>query len=135
MIIGIGNDIVRISRIERLLNRYGKRFEDRCFSIAEQEKAHSRAGAGRRVVSATYAKRFAAKEAFSKAIGTGIGSKLSFKDIEIINDKTGKPVVKLSESADKFLLEMTKGKIYNIHLSITDDGDFAWAMVVISADG
>lgn len=130
MIIGIGSDICVISRIEKTLARFGDRFETRCFSVGEQKRANrrpiSRAG--------TYAKRFAAKEAFSKAIGTGMRRGVAWRDIEVINAPSGRPSIVLHNSALARLNEIIpKGFKPNIFLTMTDDYPYAMAFVVIEA--
>lgn len=130
MIIGIGSDICLISRIEKLLDKYGTHFENRVFTEKEQEKANISSIHK----SATYAKRFAAKEAFAKAIGTGIANGLSLKDIEVDNSKSGQPFINLTEEANKKLLEfMPKGHSPKVFLTLTDDKPYAMAFVIIEA--
>lgn len=96
MIKGLGNDIIEIERIERIITRYGKQFLDKLFTSAEQKYCLKYAHSSRH-----FAGRFAAKEAISKALGTGIGKMLTWMDIEVINDQNGKPIVKLSQDAEK----------------------------------
>lgn len=120
MIIGVGTDIVQIPRIERLLNLYQQRFIKKILSQSEIQKLTS---LNKELHSNFLAKRFAAKEAFSKAIGSGIGRGLSFKDISILNDDLGRPFVEISSNKFNHLL---------IHLSISDDYPIAMAFVVIS---
>jgi len=126
-IFGIGTDIVNIKRIDRSLKKHGVNFKNRIFSKNEiyycEKKKNS---------SAFYAKRFAAKEALSKALGTGIRKGISFKHIEIINDNLGKPVIKLKGSTATFLKKKIKSKKYSIHLSLSDDIPWAQATVIIS---
>jgi holo-[acyl-carrier protein] synthase len=93
MILGIGNDIIDIRRIERTLERYGRRFIDRVFTEIEQRKSE-----GRRNRAASYAKRFAAKEACSKALGTGFRQGVFFRDLGVVNLKSGKPAVRRTAS-------------------------------------
>jgi holo-[acyl-carrier protein] synthase len=85
MILGIGSDLIDVRRIEQTLERFGERFEKRVFTQREREKAHSRQGAGMKVVAGTYAKRFAAKEACAKALGSGLNQGVAWRDIEITN--------------------------------------------------
>lgn len=135
MILGLGSDIIDIRRIEKTLARFGKRFENKVFTAEEQRKAHSRAGAGRRVIAATYAKRFAAKEACAKALGTGLRQGTYWKDIEVANLPSGQPALALSGAAARCLGRLTPaGKTASIHLTMSDEYPYAQASVIISAD-
>ncbi len=128
MIYGIGSDICIISRIEKTLEKFGTRFENRCFTPIEQLKANR----SPKLRAATYAKRFAAKEAFSKAFGTGIRMGLRWNEIGVENDISGKPNIVLSGKT-KELFEnniSSKGKS-NIFLTMTDDHPYAMAFVII----
>ena len=130
MIIGLGSDLCSIERIEAALARHGNRFEQRCFTEVERAKAarrpYTRAG--------TYAKRFAAKEAFSKAVGTGFYRGVYMKDIGVVNAPSGAPTLSLSGGAAKRLAEMVPdGHEAVIHLTLTDDHPWAQAFVVIEA--
>ena len=130
MIIGLGSDLCNIERIEAALARHGNRFEQRCFTEVERAKAarrpYTRAG--------TYAKRFAAKEAFSKAVGTGFSRGVYMKDIGVVNAPSGAPTLSLSGGAAKRLAEMVPdGHEAVIHLTLTDDHPWAQAFVVIEA--
>ena len=130
MIIGIGSDLCNIERIQRSLDRFGKKFEARVFTDVERAKAASRpfTRAG------TYAKRFAAKEAFSKAVGTGFKRGVFMKDIGVVNKASGEPTLALSGGAKQRLDDMTpQGHAASIHLTMTDDHPFALAVVVITA--
>ncbi len=134
MIIGIGNDLVRIDRIEGVLTRKGGDFEEKCFTEHERQKARSRSGAGLSAVSAVYAKRFAAKEACAKALGTGVSKGVSWQDIAVIEDENGRPFLELSGGAKKRLDAITpNGLSPSIHLSLSDDAPIAQAFVVIEA--
>ena len=127
MILGIGMDLCKISRINTTLNRYGDRFKNRCFTNNEIKKCNKVKNS-----SACYAKRFASKEAVSKALGTGINQGVYWKDIEIINMKSGKPTVVLKGNAKKILIKMMpESKDYNISITITDENDLAQAFVII----
>jgi holo-[acyl-carrier protein] synthase len=129
MIIGIGSDLVDISRIEKTVARYGQRFIQRIYTEHEQKKAASRANPV-----PTYAKRFAAKEACSKALGTGFRNNVYFRDMGVVNLPSGQPTLKLTGGALKQLESLTPpGKEIRIHLSITDDYPWAQAFVVIEA--
>ena len=133
MIIGIGNDYVDVRRIESALERFGSNFVNRIFTKKEQEKAASRSGSSKHKA-ATYAKRWAAKEAFSKALGTGMRG-ISWQDIEITNLESGKPVITVFGSAKAKLAELTpKDKVVSINVTLTDDYPKASAVVIISAD-
>ena len=135
MILGIGNDIIDIRRVEASLQKFGKRFEKRFFTEDEQKKCTSRKKAGAKIVAASYAKRFAAKEACAKALGTGLNEGISWLDIEISNIASGAPAIELSGAASKKLKSLTPPKMKpRIHVSLSDDYPFAQAYVVISAE-
>jgi holo-[acyl-carrier protein] synthase len=128
MILGIGSDLCRIDRIEATLTRFGSRFETRCFTQGEQARANRRPAQR----ADTYAKRFAAKEACSKALGTGMRRGVAWRDMEVINLPTGRPTLSLTGGALKRLQELTPpGFAADIHLSLTDDHPLAMAFVVI----
>lgn len=132
MILGIGSDICMISRVETLLTHYGRRFEERVFSDAERDKAQKADSIGQRA--AIYAKRFAAKEAFVKAIGSGFGHGIYYRDIAVVNDTSGKPSLSLSAVAERAVQHITPtGRQSHIHVSLSDDGPYALAFVVIEA--
>ena len=129
MIIGIGSDLIDIRRIASSLDRYGERFVKRIFTDVEQSKAE-----GRRERAATYAKRFAAKEACSKAVGTGFKRGVFMRDIGVVNLPGGKPTMRLTGGAAKRLKAMLPaGHSAQIHLTITDDHPLAQAFVIIEA--
>lgn len=129
MIIGIGSDLANIDRIAATLDRYGERFVQRVFTPAEREKAERRAN---RIE--TYAKRFAAKEACAKALGTGIHRGVYFRDMGVVSLPSGQPTMALSGGALKRLKEiMPDGKKARIHVSLTDDAPWAQAYVIIEA--
>lgn len=131
MIIGIGNDLIDIKRIERTLERFGDRFIQRCFTAEEQKKADRRRGAYEAYV-ATYAKRFAAKEACSKALGTGFNRGVFMKDIGVVNDEWGRPTLALTGGARDVLNKLTpQGTTPRIHLTLTDEPPIAEAQVII----
>jgi len=133
MIIGIGSDIVDIRRVDATIERYGARFLDRIFTDAERAKAVRRANSQKMVV-ATYAKRFAAKEACSKALGTGIRRGVWWKDMGVVNLPGGRPTMQLTGGALARLQQLTpEGFEARIDLSITDDWPLAQAFVIISA--
>ena len=130
MIIGLGYDLCNIERIQNSLDRWGEKFERRCFTEIEQAKAarrpYTRAG--------TYAKRFAAKEAFTKAIGTGFSNGVFHKDIGVINAPSGAPTLALTGGARTRLDAMIpEGHEAIIHLTLTDDHPWAQAFIVIEA--
>jgi len=130
MIFGIGHDIVDIARIEKALERHGQRFLERCFTPQEQAKAAKRRNGG--LEAATLAKRFAAKEATSKALGTGMASGVGWRDIEVIVDETGRPLLKLSGGAQDVLNQKTPaGYEAVLHLSLSDEPPLASAYVII----
>lgn len=129
MILGIGNDIIDIRRIEKTLERYGDRFIERIFTDIERQKSD-----GRRLRAASYAKRFAAKEACSKALGTGIRRGTFWRDMGVVNMRGGQPTMALTGGAMERLRFMTpEGMTPVIHLTITDDHPLAQAIVIISA--
>lgn len=129
MIIGIGSDLIDIRRVDRSIERFGERFLDRLFTETERAKSDGRAQR-----SASYAKRFAAKEACAKALGTGLRRGVFWRDMGVINLPGGKPSLRLTGGALKRLKEITPaGHIAQIDLSITDDFPLAQAIVVISA--
>jgi holo-[acyl-carrier protein] synthase len=129
MIIGIGSDLIDIRRIASSLDRYGERFVKRIFTDIEQSKAE-----GRRERAATYAKRFAAKEACSKALGTGMSRGVFWRDMGVVNLPGGKPTMRLTGGAAKRLKAMLPaGHSAQIHLTITDDHPLAQAFVIIEA--
>ena len=130
MIIGTGNDLCNIERIQGSLDRFGERFEKRCFTEGEIAKARQR-----RLTAETYAKRFAAKEACAKALGTGVPRRgVHWKMMEVVNLPSGKPTLKLTEGAKKRLDEITpEGHLAHVHLTMTDDHPWAEAHVIIEA--
>jgi holo-[acyl-carrier protein] synthase len=130
MIIGMGSDLCNIERIGNSLARYGERFENRVFTDIEIAKARSRPF----TIAGTYAKRFAAKEAFSKAVGTGFKRGVFMKDIGVVNSPSGAPTLALTGGAALRLEEITpKGHEARIHLTLTDDHPWAQAFVIIEA--
>jgi holo-[acyl-carrier protein] synthase len=130
MIIGMGSDLCNIERIANSLARYGERFENRVFTEVEIAKARRRPF----TIAGTYAKRFAAKEAFSKAVGTGFKRGVFMKDIGVVNAPSGAPTLALTGGAALRLEEMTpKGHEARIHLTLTDDHPWAQAFVIIEA--
>lgn len=132
MIIGMGSDLIDIRRIEKTLERFGDRFIERCFAPEEIAKAERRREAGTHI--ATYAKRFAAKEACSKALGTGFNHGVFMKDIAVINDQNGKPTLRLTGGAKARLDQLTPGgKTAVIHVTLTDEPPMGMANVVIEA--
>jgi holo-[acyl-carrier protein] synthase len=133
MIIGIGSDLIDITRVAKVIERHGDRFLDRIFTEAERVRAQRRAKSERMVV-ATYAKRFAAKEAMSKALGTGIRQGVWWRDMGVVNLPGGKPSMKLTGGALARLQALIPaGHEAQIDLSITDDWPLAQAFVIISA--
>ena len=129
MIIGIGNDICDIRRIEKTISRFGDRFLERVFTAEERRKAFSRAHAPR-----TFAKRFAAKEAASKALGTGFRAGVYLKDIGVVNAPSGRPTLALTGGAALRLARLIpKGFKARINVTLTDEYPMAEAIVIISA--
>jgi holo-[acyl-carrier protein] synthase len=129
MIIGIGSDLIDIRRITSSLERFGERFSHRCFTEIEIRKSE-----GRKNRAESYAKRFAAKEACSKALGTGLAQGVFWKDMGVVNLPGGKPTMQLTGGALERLDAMTPaGHQAVIHLTITDDFPLAQAFVIIEA--
>lgn len=129
MIIGIGSDLCDIRRIERSLERFGDRFTHRIYTEGERARSDRRAARA-----PSYARRFAAKEACSKALGTGLSHGVFWKDMEVINLPSGKPTMRLSGGALERLRKMTpEGYEPVIHVSLTDDPPLAQAFVIIEA--
>lgn len=132
MILGIGSDLIDIRRVEKVLERHGERFIRRCFTDAEIAKAERRRGAGTHTE--TYAKRFAAKEACAKALGTGFSNGVYMKDIGVVNDPAGRPAIVLTGGALAQLQKMTpSGRMAALHLTLTDEPPLAKALVMIEA--
>jgi holo-[acyl-carrier protein] synthase len=128
MILGLGSDSIDIRRIERSIERYGERFLNRIFTEAERKKSD-----GRRLRAASYAKRFAAKEACSKALGTGMHG-VAWRDMGVVNLPSGKPTMTLTGGAANRLAAITPlGHRAQVDVSITDDYPIAQAIVIISA--
>jgi holo-[acyl-carrier protein] synthase len=129
MILGIGNDICDIRRIEKTLERFGDRFLHKVYTAEEQRKAASRVNPAN-----TLAKRFAVKEAMTKALGTGFRYGVHFSDIGVVNTATGRPTFKLTGGAARKLAEITPdGHIARVDLTLTDEYPLAEAVVIISA--
>jgi len=130
MIIGLGSDLCNIERIQASLDRFGARFENRVFTEIERAKANRRLF----TKAGTLAKRFAAKEAFSKAVGTGFRRGVFMKDIGVVNAASGAPTLALAGGARARLDAMTPdGHLAKVHLTLTDDHPWAQAFVVIEA--
>ena len=131
MILGLGNDIIDIRRIERTLERYGDRFIERIFSSDERRRAEARP----LLIAATYAKRFAAKEACSKALGTGLRRGVYWRDMSVVNLPSGRPTINLTGGAARRLAELTpEGCVARIDLTLTDDYPIAQAIVIITKE-
>ncbi|MCP8895755.1 holo-ACP synthase [Shinella daejeonensis] len=129
MIIGIGSDLIDIRRVEKSLERFGTRFTERCFTEIERAKSD-----GRRNRAASYAKRFAAKEACSKALGTGLAQGVFWKDMGVVNLPGGKPTMRLTGGAlERLNALVPAGHEPRIHITITDDHPLAQAFVIIEA--
>ena len=128
MILGVGNDLIDIRRIEKTLARYGDRFISRVFTDIERRKSEGRAQRA-----ASYAKRFAAKEACAKALGTGLRQGVFWRDMGVVNLPSGRPTLKLTGGAAKVLEALTpNGYEARIDLTLTDDFPLAAAIVIIS---
>jgi len=131
MIIGIGSDVLDIRRIEKTIERHGDRFLERIFTPLERAKAERRT---ERIRAATYAKRFAAKEAASKALGTGFRAGVFWRDLGVVNLPSGQPTLRLTGGAAERLAAITPpGHRAEIALTMTDEFPYAQAMVVITA--
>jgi len=129
MIIGLGNDLCDIQRVEETLAKYGERFTHRCFTEVERKKSDRRAARA-----ASYAKRFAAKEACAKALGTGLSQGVYWRDMGVVNLPSGKPTFHLTGGAAARLAAITPpGHEAVIHLTITDEPPLAQAIVIIEA--
>ena len=129
MIIGLGSDLIDIRRVEKSIERFGERFTHRCFTDIERAKSD-----GRKNRAASYAKRFAAKEACSKALGTGLANGVFWKDMGVVNLPSGRPTLRLTGGAAAQLARITPpGYEARIDLTITDDFPMAQAIVIISA--
>ncbi len=131
MILGLGNDLIDIRRIEKTLERFGERFIQRVFTPVERAKAERRTESMR---AATYAKRYAAKEAAAKALGTGFREGVFWRDIGVVNSANGRPSLKLTGGAAARLADLVPdGMIARIDLTMTDEYPMAEAVVIISA--
>ena len=125
MIIGIGTDIIDTKRINNIINKYGEKFKRRCFSNNEILRSENRVKTAN-----SYAKKYAAKEACSKALGTGLARGIFWKDIEVFNNDFGKPFIKLHNNAIKRINKLTN-KDYKIEVSLSDEKNYAIANVII----
>ena len=129
MIVGIGSDLADIRRIAGTLERFGDRFIQRCFTEIEQAKSEKR-----KQRAASYAKRWAAKEACSKALGTGLRMGVAWREMGVVNLPTGQPTMELTGGAEQRLIKLIPpGLTPRIHVTITDDDPYAQAFVVIEA--
>jgi holo-[acyl-carrier protein] synthase len=129
VIIGLGNDLTDIGRVAEVLDRYGDRFTHRCFTDIERRKSDGRAQRA-----ASYARRFAAKEACAKALGTGLSFGVYWRDMGVVNLPSGKPTMRLTNGAARILARLVPpGMRPHIHVSLTDDGGMAQAFVIIEA--
>ena len=126
MIISNGIDIIDIRRIKKTIDKYNFRFKKKCFHLSEISKSEARLKSVE-----SYAKRYAAKEACAKALGTGLARGVFWKDIEVQNDKFGKPKIKLHNNALKFLKKMIKSDDCSIEISLSDEKKYAIANVII----
>ena len=126
MIVGTGIDIIDIRRIKKTIEKYDFKFKSRCFHLGEINKSEARLKSLE-----SYAKRYAAKEACAKALGTGLARGVFWKDIEVQNDKFGKPKIKLHNNALKFLKRIIKSDDFSIEVSLSDEKKYAIANVII----
>lgn len=132
MIIGLGSDICDIRRIESAIARHGDRFINRVFTTTERAKAESRT---EKIQASTYAKRFAAKEAAAKALGTGFRRGVFFSDLGVMNLRSGQPTLQMTGGAAERLAAITPaGMVASVALTMTDEYPYAFAQVIISAD-
>ena len=133
MILGIGIDLVSVGRIEHLMLEFKEKFAEKIFTKKEILQANKIKSSEKNSIKRAifYAKRFAAKEAFAKATGLGLGRGVDFKDIEVTNGKLGNPLIKIINGKEKFLEEHFNCKKFNIHLSLTDENPLASAIVII----
>ena len=126
MIFGNGIDIINIDRIRKVIHKYGSRFKKRCFSVSEIERSEKRLNSVE-----SYAKRYAAKEACAKALGTGLARGVFWKDIEVVNNEYGKPFIKLHGIAKEIFENMNKTSNSKIEISLSDEKKYAIANVTI----
>jgi len=126
MIYGSGIDIIDINRIRKVINRYGNRFKKKCFTISEIERSEKRLNSVE-----SYAKRYAAKEACAKALGTGLARGVFWKDIEVENNQFGKPIITLHGKANKINKNMNIDSNTKIEVSLSDEKEYAIANVII----
>ena len=126
MIVSTGIDIIDIRRIKKTIDKYNYRFKKKCFHPSEINKSESRLKSVE-----SYAKRYAAKEACAKALGTGLARGVFWKDIQVQNNKFGKPQIKLHNNALKYLKKLTKNNHSSIEVSLSDEKDYAIANVII----
>ena len=126
MIITNGIDIIDIRRIKKTIKKYGNKFKLRCFSLSEIQRSEKKIRSAE-----SYAKRYAAKEACAKALGTGLARGVFWKDIEVYNDKFGKPKIRLHKNALKFFKKITKNVEASIEVSLSDEVNYAIANVII----
>jgi len=129
VIVGVGSDLCDVRRVERTLERFGDRFVARCFTEVERRRSEGRAGRA-----ASYAKRFAAKEACAKALGTGLKQGVFWRDMGVVNLPTGQPTMRLTGgAAERLKVILPPGTEGFIHLTLTDEPPIAQAFVVIEA--
>ena len=126
MIYGSGIDIIDINRIRKVIDKYGNRFKKKCFTISEIERSEKRLNSVE-----SYAKRYAAKEACAKALGTGLARGVFWKDIEVENNQFGKPIIKLHGKANKIHKNMNIDSNTKIEVSLSDEKEYAIANVII----
>ncbi len=133
MILGVGTDLISVNRIQNLIFKFKEKFEEKIFTPNEIAKAQKIKISDDDFLPRAkfYAKRFAAKEAFSKALGLGIGRGVDFKDIEIDNDHLGKPIIRILNQKEEFIQTHFNCKNFAIHLSLSDENSLASAFVVI----
>jgi holo-[acyl-carrier protein] synthase len=130
MIFGIGCDIAEVGRIKKQVDSFGNKFLTRILSLSEIDEYNSIILDNKKIL--YLAKRFAAKEAFSKAVGTGIGKEVSFTDISVLNDALGKPYIKVTDNLDQYLCKLLSCDThYRTHVSLSDEKDFALAFITI----
>lgn len=132
MILGVGCDVVNVTRVAELIEKHGDRFLERTYSADEVKGAEKYANDNHKARIGYFARRFAAKEAFAKAVGTGFGAELAFNEVGVVNDASGQPVVELMPEVKK-RLEAFFDCMFDVNVSLSDDAPVALAFVVISS--
>lgn len=131
MIIGIGSDLANIERVDHAIAKFGMRFLKRAFAPVEIDEIESKSYYSQREYAAALAKRFAAKEAFSKALGTGFQHGVHMRDVAIVHNANGRPSLKITGGAQEYLAKVSGRHLANVHVTMTDDYPWAQAFVII----